>query len=76
MKLTGWYRGNQKPVRVGVYERDYGSVVSSYCFWDGRKFSMGFYTLKKAEDFCGWESNEQNLPWRGVAKGKSQCTNS
>ena len=38
MKRTEWYSGDQKPVRKGVYERDYRTRNTFYCYWDGAAF--------------------------------------
>ena len=67
MKLTGWYDGKQKPVRVGVYERKYGNRVF-FCWW-GVEWGMGTNNQKCAESLW-WIAAAPNqcLPWRGVAK--------
>ena len=71
MKLTLWYHGTVKPVREGVYERDYGIASRRdllYSYWNGKFWGVwattpfGAVTLKKRL------SAYQNLPWRGVAK--------
>lgn len=73
MKLTPWFSGDQKPVRVGVYERDYGSGKTYYCWWNGKVFGCGEREpgeAKMAIKIFGifWISADQNLPWRGVLK--------
>lgn len=74
MKLTGWYDGKQKPVRVGVYERDYGTLSLSfnyYAYWDGKRWycatarARDAYQSRKVH--FDWPSRHQKLPWRGVA---------
>jgi len=67
MKRTGWYRGDQKPVRVGVYERKY-SVGVGYCFYCRGLFSMSATTPQKAYTLRVVPSAVQDLPWRGLAK--------
>lgn len=68
MKTTDWYRGDQKPARVGVYQRadDYGIV---YCYWDTIWF-VGFEHEKYAHFWADSASvsMRQDWPWRGVAK--------
>lgn len=52
IKLTPWFTGDQKPVRVGVYQRDlYGEDVKAYSYWDGEVWGLygETYKLKKAE---------------------------
>ena len=66
MKLTGWYDGKQKPVRVGVYERDY-AYITLYAKWDGNKWCTASTVAKFAAQ-CVKKSHFSKLPWRGVAK--------
>jgi hypothetical protein len=69
MKLTEWYNGDQKPVRVGVYERDY-SDCSYFCWWNGRDFGKPAKSPETCKIFgMMWGTAiDQNLPWRGVQK--------
>ena len=67
MKLTGWYKGRQKPVRVGWYERSYNSKRPSNGearrhFWDGQ----AWYLADNSEGRL--VSLYQGLPWRGRMK--------
>jgi hypothetical protein len=68
MKLTPWFSGDHKPVRVGVYQRQY--VWPEYSYWDGLKWCYGGSTPKKAtkSPLRNFSSSLQNLPWRGVMK--------
>ena len=75
MKRTKWYDGEQKPVRVGVYERDYSTLLLSfnyYAYWDGKRWYSATSTARGAEAMrlllCDWPSDHQKLPWRGVVK--------
>ena len=69
MKLTPWFPGTVKPVRVGVYERDYNpSPTSNYCYWNGEEWSTREQTPKKALEEFFVPSLYQDLPWRGVLK--------
>jgi hypothetical protein len=70
MKLTDWYSGNQKPVRVGVYEREYGTKDRFYCYWNGYVFGCADESPCNAwvKHFVAGDSLMQYLPWRGVAK--------
>ena len=71
MKLTDWIPGNVKPVRVGVYQREYdnGGLLRPiwYCYWNGDFWSVYGETPKDALYRC-LESPAQNLPWRGLAE--------
>jgi hypothetical protein len=75
MKETEWYRGDQKPVRVGAYKRKYRdkqrSLLGDWFSWfDGQNFGIAFFTLKACQKHkANCEiSLMQNLPWRGVSK--------
>ena len=66
MKLTPWFPGTVKPVRVGVYERLY-NTQTFYCLWDGEYWHVWATTQVAAEKVFGF-SAYQNFPWRGVMK--------
>ena len=73
MKLTPWYPGDVKPVRVGVYQRDYSGTTfschrSQYCYWNGRHWGMYGTTVSSAKRWSYAVSGWQVLPWRGVEK--------
>ena len=72
-KHTPWFPGSVKPVRKGVYQREYtyGKTPNvQYCYWNGKAWAMGEHTVERAE----WNRNafilapNQSLPWRGVLK--------
>ena len=69
MKLTPWYPGHVKPVRVGVYERKYRNINdnSVYSRWNGEKWFCGSFHVHFAEEDME-PSSYQSLPWRGIAK--------
>jgi hypothetical protein len=73
MKETGWYSGDQKPVRVGAYQRKYfakGGWFSWFSWWDGKRFSHSMILLSDCQNNgmkYGY-SDRQDLPWRGVTK--------
>ena len=50
MKLTGWYSGNQKPVRDGVYERNISIVLKTYSWFSTKtgKWSSACFTKEDA----------------------------
>ena len=74
MTLTDWFPGSVKPVRKGVYQREYilGKARGArYCYWDGKKWYMGANNACEAEHyFFRWKDVAPNqfLPWRGVLK--------
>ena len=64
MKLTPWFDGSVKPVRVGWYERKWPHGWTEYGHWDG------FAWVYPEGNGKFWS---QHLPWRGLAqqpKGK------
>lgn len=66
MKLTDWIDGDTKPVRVGVYERDFYFGIT-YCYWDGKKWCKGHANIDDAV-LKKSKSTFQSLPWRGLAE--------
>jgi hypothetical protein len=73
MNLTDWFPGSAKPVRKGVYQREYTYGKSKqlhYCYWNGKKWSLAEHTVKLAKEraIVFIDSPRQQLPWRGVLK--------
>lgn len=71
MKLTEWYSGDQKPVRVGVYERNFedGLTIAEYSYWDGKNWKVSGLSVPDANMYkIGAISAKQRLKWRGIAK--------
>ena len=72
MKLTPWFSGTVKPVRVGAYERLYfrEQLETRYSYWNGEEWSV-WSILPSGAALAAEEkriSGLQNLPWRGVMK--------
>ncbi len=70
MKVTEWFPGDVKPVRRGVYERDFGGGglrFYSFSRWTGSLWAYRAETPEKAayEKFI---SLNNNLPWRGLTE--------
>lgn len=71
MKLTGWYSGDQKPVRVGVYQQTNGNFRLGYQYWDGKlwrswcKTPEDAYRVREGLPAAPVYQNDQ---WRGIAK--------
>ena len=66
LRLTGWYSGEQKPVRKGVYERDY-TIGNSFSYFDG----LDWMFFCESVELASKERNRsftQNHPWRGIKK--------
>lgn len=67
LEVTDWYPGTDKPVRSGVYERDYGSTTA-FCHFDiTAGWSAGYIAVKTANNYRQ-RAPDQCLPWRGVQK--------
>ena len=67
MKLTPWIDGSIKPVRAGVYEREYGTEIPCYCEFDGSAWHWMHHTVEGASGALHM-SPRKNLPWRGIAE--------
>jgi hypothetical protein len=73
MNLTDWFPGSVKPVRKGVYQREYiyGKAKFTYfCYWDGKQWYGGASSANGAvkEFLILFVAPNQFLPWRGVLK--------
>jgi len=70
IKETDWYNWDQKPVRIGIYKRDYGHGETLYCWFDGEYF--GFASSDSSIAYIRYleegPSYNQNLPWKGMMK--------
>lgn len=69
-KLTPWIDGHIKPVRKGVYQRNYGAIDdlpdTPFSRWDGKQWFGADDTVNEAF-FNDFVSRSQYLPWRGLA---------
>lgn len=67
MVRTGWYKGDQTPIRVGPYERQYpapaGSDFIYLSYWDGKCWNGSRYRESVPSHF-------QELPWRGLTEAQ------
>ena len=69
MTETGWYTGDQKPVRVGVYKRQPPhSPNVNFSWWNGRWWGIFSGTSIEAELCKHKASWFQNLPWCGLTE--------
>jgi putative component of toxin-antitoxin plasmid stabilization module len=69
-KLTPWFPGDVKPVRAGVYERQYGRGLIFFCLYDkSGKWRYGtVFGPEAAMNMRNIASPMQTLPWRGIQK--------
>lgn len=73
MILTDWFAGAVKPVRKGVYQREYilgKAKFPFYCYWNGKQWFLSGATADEAEECfqSGLVAPNQSLRWRGVLK--------
>ncbi len=67
MKMTEWYRGDQLPIRVGVYKRR-GFGKATFSYWNGSYW--GGSTIDKNLANANSPSVFQHQAWRGVTEEK------
>ena len=70
-KLTPWYPGEIKPIRIGFYERMYHRGQAYFCWWDGAQFGLASEVPsvgKVGVHSILISSPYQNIPWRGMAR--------
>jgi hypothetical protein len=68
MKLTEWFPADAKPVRAGVYQKDFEDGCE-YQYWDGSRWHYGSYTPEGTMLMFGHYLNEPlPRPWRGIKK--------
>lgn len=72
LKLTPWYKGNQKPKRVGVYQRDYGEGRHLagdlvYSMWNGEEW-LSYGETPEIAASKRYPSADQSADWRGLAE--------
>ena len=70
MDKTGWISGDLKPVRDGVYERNYkgsqGQRHAWFCKYERGLWHIGEHTIDRASKTTE-TSVFEFLPWRGLA---------
>jgi len=68
-KFTPWFPGNVKPVRVGVYQRQYNCPPTNwFCYWDGKLWGCAEKKAKDADPAFMGKSFFPEKPWRGLAE--------
>lgn len=73
MTKTGWFSGEVKPARPGVYERKEPSAfVGSYSYFDGKKWGVSSKNAEIAVSRRCLSSVWQDLAWRGLASDPSK----
>lgn len=68
-KVTEWFPGDVKPIRLGVYERKlgFGSRVTAFYAWNGEFWEYGGVDSPSQVSRSRTSSLDQSLPWRGLA---------
>jgi hypothetical protein len=69
LKLSPWHDGSVKPVRAGLYEREFNWGID-FCWFDKKWFVFGTCAKDAYFEFSrkNTTSNQSNLRWRGVLK--------
>lgn len=67
MQITQWHKGTDKPVRDGVYEREYLFCLFYYKFENG-KWKLAAETVSGAHLESRNSTIQNSLRWRGVTK--------
>lgn len=64
-----WFPGTQKPVREGIYQRQFGlgRAAVTYCMWDGARWLLGAASIAEALTY-GEASERQEQRWRGLTE--------
>lgn len=74
LKLTPWFSGDEKPVRVGVYQRNYAhpnkKTGTVFNYWNGICWGIYGTTVNEAIKYGYINSDFKKLPWRGVLKNE------
>lgn len=69
-ELTPWLPGHTKPIRPGIYQRQFPDKQIAYAHWSGTRwycasvqkvYAMQYFKLR-------FESAKRDLPWRGLAE--------
>lgn len=72
MTFTPWFPGAEKPVRRGVYQRQFSTgkaLFERYCYWSGQNWYMSDSTPDRAMEWVqSGPAARQSLPWRGILK--------
>ena len=68
MILTQWFKHNEKPINIGVYERKFISITRSYSYWNGKHWAVCCDDVITAFMARKQLSTYQDLYWRGLAK--------
>lgn len=67
MQITKWHKGTDKPVRDGVYEREY-SYGLTYCKFENGKWYSPSDIIEDANIEDVESEFQNNKRWRGVTK--------
>jgi len=70
MKKTPWFKGETKPIHIGVYETKHPLLPTSttYQHWNGNKWGRYRRSPELAQEAQMYPSDYQRQPWRGLAK--------
>lgn len=68
MKLTPWFSGDVKPVRDGVYQRQYSSGGLYFCMWSKGYWRFPADTPDDARIEIARSLEQKQPSWRGIAR--------
>lgn len=69
MKVTQWFKGDEKPVHIGAYQRAQANKrIIGYSYWNGKEWGVLSTTPYEAWRLSKVASVLQELQWRGKAK--------
>ena len=69
-RLTDWFDGAVKPIRIGVYET-LPENRTSFQHWDGKQWGFCAMSPESALTGIGAASHYQSPKWRGLAEDPS-----
>lgn len=69
INFTGWYDGDQRPARPGVYQRQmpHTDGFLMWAHWNGKRWGLSKLVPRLAVE-GKVRSKHQRLPWRGLTE--------
>ncbi len=70
MKHTGYYTGDQKPVRRGVFKRRLKTrhiYLIQFSYWNGKRWGLSKFSVIAAYEVRKIESQFQDREWCGLS---------
>jgi len=67
-KRTPWFPSRVKPLRQGVYERDFGTIGIRFAYWTGRYWGGFAILYSHAVQNRRFRTGHPVARWRGLAR--------